>query len=116
MAANSVTRTTRSKNGNITSPLPADLLRKLEMADRFTVQNIADWGGPFYLNPLLGYDEKETFSNIESIMQLMHEILDPEKNLDMGEAQHGLRLVMQLVWGAAQFRANRLSSIEGSAA
>lgn len=114
-SSTSVTRTTRAPKGELKPSLPADLLRKLATIDRFAVETFAD-SGIAYFNPLIGMTESETFGNIESIVQLMHEVLDPDNECDLYSVQHGLHLLTTIVWTTVQYESHRLSRLEGGAA
>ena len=107
------TSTTRAPSGE-THRLPADLIERLARADRFAVENVAEWGGFEYINPMLGHTVSETFGNIADVMQLMHEVIGPKN--DLSEIQHGLKKLAQIVWVTAQYESHRLDKLEGGAA
>lgn len=83
------------------------LASRLQGVDPHAIEQLADYG-PAYFNPLIHRDEEKTFEAIESVMQMLHILIDSDE--DIAEIRPGLALVVQTVWAAAQYERDRRAS------
>lgn len=66
--------------------------------------------GPAYFNPLIGFDDGETFTNIGDVLGFLQEILGNEK--ESYGSHPGARLLVQTAWAAAQYSGNLQNAIK----
>jgi hypothetical protein len=93
--------------GNASPTIDPETLRLVERlgrTDPHAIEVLADYG-PGYWNPLIHADVEKTFEGIEQVMQLLHDLLNSDKDLE--EIRPAITLVTQTVWAAAQYECNR---------
>lgn len=69
--------------------------------------------GAAYFNPLIGEDAEETFANIGDVLGFLHSALDPHNEVE--ECRHGLMLILQTTWAAAQYSGHLLGAMKKAA-
>lgn len=82
-----------------------ELLAKLAKTDPYAVEALADCAGPLVFNPIIGGDPADTFTNLADVLNLVHEITIVDHNFC--EQSHGMSLLLQCAWSAAQYEAFR---------
>lgn len=86
--------------------IPADVLANLAKCDPHAVRCIADWGGPGYLNPIIGRTPTETFGRFNDALGFLHTLMLSDDGVDL-ETLPGLALLVQTMWVAAQYESHR---------
>lgn len=92
--------------------LQGDLIEKLAGADRFAVEQLADFGGPSVFNPMIGRTPTETFGNLEKVLGFATDLL--EKDFAPVLGMDGMALLVHTAWAAAQYEAFRAKEAEVS--
>lgn len=85
---------------------PPELLAKLAKCDPYAIECLADWGGPAYLNPIIGESPTETFSNLNDGLGFLFALLRSDDGMNC-ETYPGLALLVQTMWVAAQYEEHR---------